>query len=168
MTQPPVDLVNFTKQYKAELEEFFLDLTSWRKFRSAYQLVWKKVRFDSQGRKNVPDERGLYAFTLELTPSALPPHGYILYVGITGQDSKGTLNSRYRQYERERDQEKGRPRIVYMLKKWAGDIHFNFAPISDAKVNLKDVERSFLDAVIPPMNSADFSADIVRARKAAL
>src|SRR3982074_2233001 len=92
------DLVNFTKKYKGEVHSFYLNMKDWRKFRSKYKLDWKKIRFMESNQSQVPEERGIYAFTLELSPTKLPPHGYILYVGITGNKSGSNLNIRYRQY----------------------------------------------------------------------
>lgn len=48
------DLVNHTKRLKADAYEFYLDLTSWRKFTSAAQLDWQKLRFGNAAVPNVP------------------------------------------------------------------------------------------------------------------
>jgi hypothetical protein len=71
------DLVNFTKKYKGSLHSFFLDMKSWKKFKTRFKLHWKKTRFDAAGHAAIPQERGIYAFTVELAPTKLPPHGYI-------------------------------------------------------------------------------------------
>jgi hypothetical protein len=161
------DIVDQAAKYKAELREFFLDVGKWRTFRSRHRLAWQKIRFEAQNLSVVPEERGIYAFTLELSPSKLPAHGYIMYVGITGNTSSANLRRRYAQYLREPESLKGRPRVVHMLKKWDDDLFFNFVPLPAPSVNLAKLERAILDAIIPPINERDMSAEIMAARKAA-
>lgn len=76
------DLVTHTKKYKGELHEFFLDMSSWRKFKTRYSLNWQKLRFREDSHSAVPKLRGIYTFTVELSPAKLPSHGYIMYMGI--------------------------------------------------------------------------------------
>lgn len=161
------DLVNQTKKYKAELYDFFLDLKKWRAFRSRYRLDWQKVRFDEAGQATVPKERGIYAFTAELSPAKLPAHGYILYVGITGDESEAAnLYKRYGQYLANQRKEDGRPAVSFMLQNWAGDLFFNFVPLPNKTINLARIESSFINALMPPTNKRDIEADL-RAAKAA-
>ena len=161
------DLVNFTKKYKAELHEFYLDLKKWRTFKTRYSLAWEKVRFDELNHGSVPQERGIYVFTAELFPCKLPPHGYILYVGITGDDSEANLYKRYAQYLRNLKNEDGRPAVYYMLDNWAGDLFFNFVRLPDKKVDLGKIEKAIINATIPPVNKRDLDADITSAKAAA-
>jgi hypothetical protein len=161
------DLVNFTKKYKGALHEFFLDLKHWRRFKFRRKLVWQKVRFSTADQASVPSERGIYCFTVELAPGKLPGHGYILYVGITGDNSDANLHKRYAQYLRHLKNEDGRPAVYYMLKNWSDDLFFNFVPIPDTAVDLSKLEKSIINAVIPPVNKRDLDADITSAKAAA-
>jgi hypothetical protein len=164
----PWDLVKKSDAYKAGLTRFFLDVPSWRKFDPGVPLAWQKVRFRDVTKDDVPTERGLYLFTLEVDGLDLPSHGYILYFGITGNTSAANLRKRYRQYLRERDNGKGRPRVVYMLNKWREELVFNFMPVPDTTIDLAKIEKSFLNAVMPPVNSADFDAEIAAPIKATM
>lgn len=47
-------------------------------------MKWEKARFDTASQATVPRERGVYVFTLEFAGAKLPPHSYVLYVGIPG------------------------------------------------------------------------------------
>jgi hypothetical protein len=105
------DLVNFTKKYKGDLHSFFLDMNSWRKFKTRFNLDWRKTRFAATTRSIIPRERGIYVFTVELSPTKLPPHSYILYVGITGNQSDANLATRYNQYLLHLRNEDGRPPV---------------------------------------------------------
>lgn len=109
------DLVNFTKKYKGEEHAFYLDMGNWRRFRTKYKLAWQKQRFEQASHPSIPKERGIYAFTLELAPSKLPVHGYILYIGITGDASAANLYKRFAQYLGHLKNEDGRPAVFYML-----------------------------------------------------
>ncbi len=161
------DLVNFTKKYKGELAEFFMDLKSWRRFKTRHTLAWQKIRFGEAGHVAVPKVRGIYVFTIELSPTKLPGHGYILYVGITGDDSDANLHKRYAQYLRHLKNQDGRPGVYYMLDNWADDLFFNFVPLPNTSVDLAKLEQSIINAVIPPVNKRDFEATITSAKAAA-
>lgn len=160
------DLVNFTKKYKGDSHDFFLDMKSWRTFKTSYKLAWQKLRFDKATQPSIPKQRGIYAFTLELAPSLLPAHGYILYIGITGDDSNANLYKRYAQYLLHLKNEDGRPAIFYMLDNWNGDLFFNFVPLPDKKVDLAKLEKALLNAVAPPVNKKDMDASITSVRAA--
>lgn len=161
------DVIADTDRYKASLYQFCLDLKAWRQFRSKFQLSWTKLRFEVGNQPMVPKERGIYAFTLALDPSALPEHGYILYMGITGDSSAGTLNSRYAQYLGDLKRHDGRPKVYNVLRRWQGDLFFSFVPIPDRRISLRKIESEFLSAVNPPINERDFHARISNARRAA-
>lgn len=161
------DLVDFTKRYKAELHGFFLDLRKWRDFKTRYKLDWQKIRFDEASHGSVPHDRGIYIFTVELSPTKLPAHGYILYVGITGDDSDANLYKRYAQYLRHLKNQDGRPAVYYMLDNWAGDLFFHFVSIPNTAVDLSRIEKSIINAVIPPVNKRDMEATIASAKAAA-
>lgn len=161
------DLVSDTDRYKASLYKFYLDLKAWRQFQSAFPLSWTRLRFDAVNRRQIPKERGIYAFTVALEPSSLPDHGYILYMGITGDDSGGTLNSRYSQYLGDLRRLDGRPKVYYMLERWKDDLFFSFVPIPDRRMSLKKLETAFLTAIKPPVNERDLEARISNSRRAA-
>jgi hypothetical protein len=160
------DLLDRTDSYKAGEHGFFLDVGSWRKFTSSAALTWQRVKFWPSAKASIPTERGIYVFTIEVEGLSLPPHGYILYIGITGNTSAANLRTRYGQYLRNLIKEDGRPRVFYMLKRWRDDLVFNFVPVADTAVDLAEIEKSFINAVRPPVNEADFDADIADPKKA--
>lgn len=163
----PFDLTAATKAYKGELERFYLNLSDWRKFKSRHALNWTKLSFRKQSQKQVPQDRGVYAFSVELTSSQLPAHGYILYIGETGERSAANLRVRFGQYLKQLENGGGRPRVLYMLKNWKEDLQFNFVALPNKAVNLKKIEQDLLSAVMPPINIADFTAEVTAVRKAA-
>lgn len=166
MARKYYDIVNFTKKYKGELHSFFLDLKAWRQFKTRYKLEWQKLRFGPESLPRIPKIRGLYAFTVELSPAKLPVHGYIMYVGITGGDSGATLHSRCYQYLRELKSHEGRPAVLFMMENWRDDLFFNFVPLPNHSVKLEKLERAFINSIIPPINKRDLEADISAAKAA--
>lgn len=161
------DLIQETDKYKASLYKFYLDLDAWRGFKSKFPLSWNKVKFDKATRTSIPKERGIYAFSLAWDTSALPDHGYILYMGITGDESNANLHSRFGQYLSELRRADKRPKVYYMLEKWKGDLFFNFVPIPDKRLSLKKLETEFLSALKPPINERDMTVSVSNARRAA-
>lgn len=160
------DLIDFTAKYKSAVHEFFLDLNSWRKFKTRYKLSWHKLPFSEASKADIPEVRGIYAFTVELTDCKLPPHGYILYMGITGNSSDANLKKRFSQYLLHLKNEDGRPAVYIMLKKWQRDLQFNFVPLPSKSIDLAKIERAFLGALIPPVNKKDLGADITAVKAA--
>lgn len=160
------DIVAQTKRYKSEQHSFFLDLASWKKFKTKYALNWTKIRFETASHSSVPKERGIYAFSVELSPGKLPAHGYIMYVGITGQDSDANLYKRYAQYLVDQRDQNGRPAVTYMLNNWDGDLFFSYVPLPNKKVDLHKMEKALLNAVRPPVNKRDLDATISAPRAA--
>lgn len=160
-----VDLVDNTERYKARLYKFFLDFGKWREFKSPVPLPWQKLPFDIASKTKVPKERGLYVFTLEAPDCPLPQHGYIMYVGHTGNTSAATLRSRFGQYLDDLRRQSGRSRVYYMLERFKGDIFFSFVSISDRAVDLKKIEVSLINSVAPPVNTGDFNIIMSNVRR---
>ena len=52
-------------------------------------LDWKSIEYGEEKEiKSIPDnKRGIYAFAICRESNVLPPHGYILYIGIAGKNS---------------------------------------------------------------------------------
>ena len=156
-----LDLVASTKKLKSESHSFHMDLNRWRRFKSRHSLQWQKVRFDRENQDLIPEQRGIYVFTVELEPSKLPVHGYMMYVGITGHESeRANLRKRFSQYLRHQRTDSGRPRIRYLLQNWKGDLYFNFVPLPQTNVDLETMEAAFINAVYPPVNRRDFDAEL--------
>jgi hypothetical protein len=155
------DLVANTKKYKGDLHEFYLNFKSWGAFKTRFKLNWTRVEFTPGNQSKIPEARGIYVFSVEYSPSKFPPHGYILYVGITGDgDSMGTLYKRYGHYLGHQRDKTGRPAIVYMLDNWKKNLVFYYTALPKPTIDLANLEQKFLNAAIPPINKRDFDAGI--------
>lgn len=129
---------------------------------------WNSVRFDKNEIQDVPnDQRGLYAFIIADQRTFLPPHGYIMYIGIAGRDSARSLRARYEDYFKQSEVER-RPALRRMIVTWHSILRFHFAPVDDnvPSAELKAMEKRLITAFLPPCCKNDIEADTM-AMKAA-
>ncbi|HEV2680598.1 MAG TPA: GIY-YIG nuclease family protein [Rhodanobacter sp.] len=164
------DLVAQADALKSHMQEFYLNPEAWTTLPTvATAPSWKKVRYDVSSKSKIPAEPGLYIFVLEPISSSfpLPPHGYLLYIGKTGGDqSKSTLRHRFGEYLKEENDPKGRPAIVYMLRKWKDALHFHFTPISDKSI-IGKMEDELIHGMKPPFNRQYVNIDLRQTMQAA-
>ncbi|HET9637666.1 MAG TPA: hypothetical protein VFP12_00495 [Allosphingosinicella sp.] len=159
-----VDFESNLKQLKSFQQNVILAPEQWQSFAPLMALEWQAVRFGADTQATVPESRGIYAFIVQfqdhsLLPLALPPHGYVMYCGITGRrGSQRTLRERYGDYLKEQRRPK-RFSLWSMLNKWQNDLFFHFSPIADV-VDLDATEIALNDAIIPPYVTNDFSAEV--------
>lgn len=128
---------------------------------SEHPLTWNSIRFGSQEAQQIPDdERGIYAFVVSNLQDFLPPHGYIMYIGIAGRDSDRSLRARYRDYLMQ-SKILERPRVARMIERWLPLLRFHYATVG-AEVtseDLKYLERRLNTAFLPPCSRGDVEAD---------
>lgn len=132
-------------------------------------LAWDSVSYGNEEElERVPvDKRGIYAFAICRNSDVLPPHGYVLYIGIAGRDSDRPLRARYKDYLNARNVRR-RVRIARMIGTWHPVLRFFFAPIDDdvSSDDLKALEKQLNTALMPPFSEGDLEADIKQKRKA--
>lgn len=139
---------------------FILSPIQWQKL-GIPKVKWKSVKFSTANKTHIPKVRGIYTFIIKHDSDLLPPHGYIAYVGLTGDKKERTLHQRYGDYLRDQKRPK-RINIHTLLNKWKDDIYFYFAEIPDKKISLSDIETNLLDSIIPPYNRKDFTGEFGR------
>lgn len=168
-----IDFESNLRALKEYQQHVLLAPTRWHGFVPASPLNWSYVKFEAANQLAVPDVRGIYAFVVQFQdhaqlPIALPPHGYIMYAGVTGEVAVNrTLRDRYGDYLRDQKRPKRRS-IWLMLNRWKDDLYFHYAPV-DAAFDLGAAEDALNDAIIPPYVTQDFSAEVrelVRALRA--
>ena len=116
----------------------------------------------------VPDDkRGIYAFAVCQHNDVLPPHGYVLYIGIAGRDSDRPLRDRYRDYLNGKKIMK-RKKIAFMIGNWHKVLRFFYAPVDDdlSSEDLQKLERQLNTALLPPYSNRDMDADVRGKRRA--
>lgn len=139
---------------------FTLVPAQWRQYTNAAPLSWTQVKFTDAGLSTIPTLPGIYAFVIRHANILFPPHGYIMYIGITDR----TLRKRYREYLNEQARCK-RPHIHRLLTRFVDDVEFYYSA-QDATVDLEALETDLLGAILPPLNKKDFPVHIQKARAA--
>jgi len=131
-------------------------------------LQWQSIPYGDAGLANVPDDRrGLYAFAICKESAVLPPHCYVLYIGIAGRKSDRSLRERYRDYLNEKKVLK-RERIARMIGTWHPVLRFYFATVDEAITSdqLEELEKQLNSTLIPPFSEGDLEAGIKQKRRA--
>ena len=131
-------------------------------------LSWSSIMYGEEELDKVPnDKRGIYAFAIHQPSVTLPPHKYILYIGISGRNSNRSLRERYRDYLT-MSKVQGRPSISYMIGNWHPVLQFLYAPVEDEVTTeeLQELEKQLNSALMPPYSYGDIDAEIRHQRKA--
>lgn len=144
--------------YREHVVNVFVWPDAWRDAAAANALNWEKVEFGAETINEVPEQRGIYAFSICVKNSIMPTHGVLVYFGETSR----TLRTRYKEYVRDSERGSKRPRFENLFRLWPNDLDFFFAPIDDNNCDLRAIERILNDAVIPHCVTKDFSAEIRR------
>lgn len=131
-------------------------------------LQWQSIGYGDAEIANVPDDRrGIYAFAISKESTILPPHGYVLYIGIAGRKSNRSLRARYRDYLNAKQVLK-RERIARMIGTWHPVLRFYFAAVDNAITSdqLEEMERQLNSTLIPPFSEGDLEAGLKKQRRA--
>ena len=172
-TLDPSTLVDFVKQANDEIGQFKLDniILSPVKLRSNQycvpSLTWNSIKFGEAEINKIPNNRrGVYAFVLCEPNVFLPHHGYVLYIGIAGRQSKRSLRQRYREYLNPKKVLK-RERIARMIGTWHEVLRFYVAVDNSMPANdLETLEKQLNTALMPPFSEGDLEAKTKRLRRA--
>lgn len=167
-------LIDFAEEAHDEIGKYRLDniILSPAKMRfNAFcvpALTWQSIPFGSADIDQVPDDKpGLYAFALCEPNAVLPPHGYVLYIGITGKRPGRSLRKRYSEYLNERKVKK-RSRIAFMIGNWHKVLRFYFVSVEPTFPvhDLEKLEKQLNTALMPPFSVGDLEAETKRKRRA--
>ena len=132
------------------------------------QLAWYSIEYGEEEIHKVPDDkRGVYAFAVCQQSKVLPPHGYVLYIGIAGKDSDRPLRERYKDYLNSKKIMK-RKKIALMIGNWHQVLRFFYSPVDDAlpTEDLQILERQLNTALLPPYSDRDMVAEVRDMRRA--
>ena len=161
------DWKSLAGEFRACRRTFIPHVPSWQGYQPIVVLSWQRVKYNSN--QQPLDRRGVYAFVLcpeTILAQNVPPFGFVLYIGETGNSGSETLKSRLGSYRNKRAQ-RSRARVYAMIEIWSEHLYFYYAEVS-VGTNTKKCETSLLDTLLPPCNEKDFSAKVSNARKDAL
>lgn len=131
-------------------------------------LEWESIPYGEDQIDLVPDDRrGIYAFTLRAPHPVLPPHGYVMYIGIAGRRSARSLRSRYRDYLNTRKVAK-RLTIARLIGTWHDMLQFQFAAVDEdmSSEELERLEEQLNSCMMPFFSDGDLEAETKAKRKA--
>lgn len=163
------DITNDFRYYE---ETFALVPERLNSFEKPLDLEWQCVKFREENKSLVSPKKGVYAFVIKGGSDGLPPHGYILYVGISRKRKRSIyLRTRYGEYIKEQQRiengkEAERSQIGDMLFRWRHAMYFYYCAIDSDDVDLEDLERKLNDALVPPISTQDFTASVRKAKRA--
>lgn len=162
------DFVQEVDLLKQSKHSFYLNRDGWEKVKLPTELKWERLEFNEENASSVPKNPGVYAFLVSPKLDVFPPFSFIMYIGISGwkEGSSSTLRERYKNYIRE-EVNLIRPKIHYALQRYKGLFYFYYAPVDSSKYKLKEIEAALNDAIIPPCNDNDYSAEMRKKVKAA-
>lgn len=133
------------------------------------KLNWESIAYgDENGLNKIPNKRGIYAFTIFWPSDVLPPHGYVLYIGIAGRNSSRSLRDRYKDYLNPNKIKKEMPRLAYAFGNWREVTRFFFAPVGSniTSEKLQLLEEQLNTALLPPYAMGDVEAKTKLMRRA--
>jgi hypothetical protein len=121
-------------------------------------LEWNTIKFNAEN-PNLPDQQGVYVFSINIEHGNLPNNSYILYVGKAGDvNSKNTIRKRYQDYVREA-RVQSRPKIHRMLNLWSEHLSYHYAEVPNG-MSTGDIEQLLTTIFIPPYNTNDFLGEV--------
>lgn len=114
-------------------------------------LPWKKFKFQRGDQNIIPNDQGIYCFSV-LLGSPLPQEIHIpLYIG---KAAPGTLRERFKNYLKEKRSRSGRKKIIHMLDQYSGQLHF-WCAIVPKWGYVDAIEKHLIWACCPPCNTHD-------------
>jgi hypothetical protein len=132
-------------------------------------LTWRSIKFEASEFKKLPnDKRGVYALVVYEPNVTLPPHAFVLYIGIAGRDSQRSLRERCRDYLNDKKLIKTRQGLAYAIGTWRAVMHLFYAAVDDtvSSDQLQQLEKELNGALQPPYSRGDVEAKTKNAQKA--
>lgn len=141
------DLLNERAELKAHRWFFRLWPRQWAAYNLPDSFNWEIYPFQHAQIENIPSQPGIYSFVIQPGIASHFHCSYLMYIGKTGR----TLRERFREYFRERNYPESRPKILEMLNRYEGYLHFCCLAIEE-KEQITEIEEALISAFLPPCN----------------
>ncbi|WP_241823918.1 hypothetical protein [Vibrio crassostreae] len=129
-------------------------------------LEWTSCKF-MDPNVDIPDEQGVYAFSVEFSNGILPNNSYVMYVGKGGElGNNSSISKRYRSYFKYENAPHDRPKLHTLFSLWKDHITYSFAR-TPAGVSPGEVEKKLNNILQPPFSYMDFTAEVRYDRRGA-
>jgi hypothetical protein len=138
-------------ELKLHIQKFLLYPKHWidQNNEISIRLEWNKIRFTEANIKHIPENQGLYAFTVEPKVTNFFKTSYLFYIGETER----TLKIRYKEYlDDQKGKGKPRPKIFEMLKLYKDNLYFYYTEIDESGL-IAENEVKLLNTFVPHINT---------------
>jgi hypothetical protein len=137
----------FARNYELNLQWLPQYVEEFPKAMNGVKLNWEKCKFVPDAQSLVPDNHGVYCFSINLG-QPFPQNIHLpLYIG---KAAPGYLSERFKSYFGERESITGRPKLVVMLNKYRNRLFFWWAELP--RIYVDAVEEHLLMCCKPPCN----------------
>lgn len=145
------DAINgyFKKDYNLSFTWFPQYIDEFPKAIHEIKLNWEKCKFVPASIDIIPDDHGVYCFSIPLR-YPLPSETYVpLYIGKAAPQF---LSERFGDYLKEKKNPKGRSKIVNAFNKYQNNIEFWWSVLKRSQV--ESIEEHLLMCYCPPCNTS--------------
>lgn len=130
------------------------------------ELEWKSCDFYDPAVK-IPDEKGVYAFSIQFNDNHLPNNSYIMYIGKGGEiGNKSSIKARYNSYVAYSKKTVSNPKFDIFFDMWRHHITFSYAVLPD-NISPGEIEKKLNNILQPPLSYADYTAEVKLDRRGA-
>jgi hypothetical protein len=137
----------FAKDYELTLQWLPQYVEEFPKAMDGVSLKWNKCKFILACESLIPDNHGVYCFSIDLG-KPFPENVHLpLYIG---KAAPGYLSERFKSYFKERESINGRSKVVAMLNKYRNRLLFWWAELP--RIHVDAVEEHLLMCCKPPCN----------------
>lgn len=148
-----MDIIEEQDQAKINSCDFVLWPQKWEAYNLRYPFNWEIHPFQREQINNIPNEPGIYSFVIQPGIASHPHCSYLMYIGQTER----ALRVRFRDYLYEKQNPKGRRKILRLLNKYQGYLYFCCSTIAKTE-QIIEIEKALRIAFQPPCNSDSTSA----------
>ena len=142
-----VKLLNERAKLKTHRWSFPLWPRSWRAYNLPDSFSWEIYPFQRNQVNNIPSQPGIYSFVIQPGIASHFHCSYLMYIGRTER----TLRVRFREYLRDQNNPEGRPKILELLNRYKGFLHFCCSTIEETE-RITEIEEALISAFLPPCN----------------
>jgi hypothetical protein len=137
----------FDRDYELHLHWLPQYVEEFPKAMNGVTLNWDKCKFVSASQTMIPDNHGVYCFSIQLGN----PFPEIIHIPLyIGKAAPGYLSERFKSYLSERENIKGRSKLVFMLNKYRNHLFFWWSELP--RIHVDAVEEHLLMCCKPPCN----------------
>lgn len=115
----------------------------------------------------IPEERGIYAFSIQFNNENLPNNSYVMYIGKGGEiGNTSHIKKRYDSYVAYSNGTQENPKFTAFFDMWRHHITYSYAVLPN-NISPGEVEKKLNNILQPPLSYMDYSAEVRLDRRGA-